>query len=373
MKKINFRFQIVPLIFLTLSIILFGSGFYHPSNTFAQEFKFQRKIGTIPVMVNDIHLGSPFDGGRQESKPVFADIDDDGDWDLFVGGIDGRIRLYLNTDSSFILQITALDSINVASASAPAFADIDNDGDWDLFIGEKDGTITLFPNCGDSLRFEFNPDERITNFASIDVGMFSTPAFDDIDKDGKPDLFVGNETGDIIFLRNISDSTNYTFISMDTIRVSGSDKSTPALADIDNDGNTDLFVGEFDGNINFYRIVRDSTKFIFTLVKNDFALIDIGFNSAPVFVDIDNDNKLDLFVGEFDGNINFYRNTGDSEKYFNPSPDIENFVSADIGRRSAPTFIDIDNDNDLDMFIGEIDGNIIFSAIPVTQRMLPLP
>jgi hypothetical protein len=47
-------------------------------------------------------------------------------------------------------------------------------------------------------------------------------------------------------------------------------------------------------------------------VQKDFAGIDAGFWAAPAFADIDGDHRIDLFVGEGDGGVNFFQGTGSS-------------------------------------------------------------
>jgi hypothetical protein len=88
--------------------------------------------------------------------------------------------------------------------------------------------------------------------------------------------------------------------------------TAPALVDIDKDNDVDLFAGELDGGLNFYRNEGSTAKPRFkvdTLISGA-GPIDVGENSTPTFVDIDNDGDFDLFVGEQRGNINFYRNIG---------------------------------------------------------------
>ena len=43
-----------------------------------------------------------------------------------------------------------------------------------------------------------------------------------------------------------------------------------------------------------------------------FSGIDVGINSAPAFADLDNDGDKDLIIGELDGNLNYYENTGNA-------------------------------------------------------------
>ena len=336
-------------------------------SVFAQEF--QREIDTIPVFIDGKPISRPFAGGVQWPKPTFVDIDNDGDWDLFVGDQDGSIHFYRNlgtvTEPDFAFETENFADIDVGVKCAPTFVDIDDDGDFDLFVGEGFGTISFYRNTGTTTEPNFILVAE--DFYGIDVGYGSFPTFADIDNDGDFDLFVGEGAfiwpryygGNVNFYRNIGTPTqpNFTLVTKNfadiNVQSGGGGGSRPAFADIDHDGDLDLFVGAGEGRILFYQNTGTATESNFTIVTRNFANIDVGWDSAPTFVDIDNDGYFDLFVGENDGNINFYRNTGTAK-----NPDFklvtENlaYFLNDVAAHSAPTFADIDNDGDFDLFVG---------------------
>ncbi|MBU1651852.1 C13 family peptidase, partial [bacterium] len=73
-------------------------------------------------------------GGTEYTKPVFADLDHDGDGDLYVGEHDGYLNVFINEGGyppNFSCLTTALDSFDVGKHCAPHFWDIDLDGDLD--------------------------------------------------------------------------------------------------------------------------------------------------------------------------------------------------------------------------------------------------
>ena len=90
--------------------------------------------------------------------------------------------------------------------------------------------------------------------------------------------------------------------------------------------------------------------------------VDVGSASKPSFVDIDNDGDIDVFIGEYAGNINYYKNTGSNNSpTFTAQTGGNNPLNGvDVGSYSTPTFVDIDNDGDFDVFIGEEDGDIYY-------------
>ncbi len=334
---------------------------------------------TAPDFVRETETYFSIDVGN-DSAPTFVDIDDDGDPDLFIGERGGYTYFYRNIgapdSAAFTREAINFASTKVSAMSHPTFADIDSDGDFDLFVGESvfdvifsqlarfdgGGNINFYRNTGDSVAYTFS--FVAENIAYIDIGVDSHPAFVDIDNDGDQDLFVGENLQNINFYRNDGSSENPAFVLIKTNVVDVFGRAcTPTFVDIDCDQKFDLFVGELDGNINFYRNTGNANDPIptFTLVIQNLDSIDVGDRSVPKFADIDNDGDFDLFVGEMDGNINFYRNTGkpcDSIPTFTLVTEM--LASISVAEKSAPTLADIDNDKDFDLFIGAASGGVTF-------------
>ena len=84
-------------------------------------------------------------------------------------GRDDNIKFYRNTGTAinpiFTLETENLNSIDVGSISTPTFSDIDNDRDFDLFVGENFGGISFFRNIGTATNFNFTLETA--NFASM--------------------------------------------------------------------------------------------------------------------------------------------------------------------------------------------------------------
>ena len=121
----------------------------------------------------------------------------------------------------------------------------------------------------------------------------------------------------------------------------------------------------------FISIENDGTSSSpsWTLISETYEDIDVYKYSDPTFSDIDDDGDFDLFVGEVYGDIYFYRNDGTSE-----SPQwtlkSENYASTDLRNGVAsPEFIDIDGDGDEDLFIGDSKGGLLHYEN--TRHLLP--
>ena len=272
-------------------------------------------------------------------------------------------------EAQFTLSTSAapfgLSSVEINTA--PTFADIDGDGDLDAFVGEYDGNVNFFENTGSSSSAGFAVPVTNSPFGLSDVGNYSAPTFIDIDGDGDLDAFVGESDGNLNFFENTGSSTSPAFAIPVTNSPFGlSDVglvSAPTFADIDGDGDLDAFVGELDGNLNFFENTGSSTSAAFAapVTNSPFGLSTVGSRTNPTFADIDGDGDLDAFVGEFDGNLNFFENTGSSSSAAFAAPVTSSpFGLSDVGFRSKPTFADIDGDGDLDAFVGETYGNLNF-------------
>ena len=126
--------------------------------------------------------------------------------------------------------------------------------------------------------------------------------------------------------------------------------SSPTFADIDGDGDLDAFAGNNLGNTLFFRNTGTTTSPAFPVpaTANPFGLTDVGLNATPAFADIDGDGDLDAFVGNRNGDMLFYRNNGNvsSPVFVNTATNPLNRYF-DAGLNAAPTFAEIHGDGDL--------------------------
>ncbi|MGD1699246.1 FG-GAP repeat domain-containing protein [Dapis sp. BLCC M229] len=266
---------------------------------------------------------NPFDGidVGYSSAPTFADLDGDGDLDLIVGELDGNLNYFENTGSTtnplYLAQTGTDNPFNSIDGeySTPTFADVDGDGDLDLIVGDLYEPLNYFENTGTVTNPLYLAQTSTDNpFNGIDFGYLSAPTFADLDGDGDLYLIVGELDGNLYYFENTGSATNPLYLAQtgtdnpfDGIDVGNF--STPTFADLDEDGALDLIVGESFGTLNYFEINR----FDFveqTGTNNPFDGIDVGYSSAPTFADLDGDGDLDLIVGELDGNLNYFENTG---------------------------------------------------------------
>ncbi len=312
----------------------------------------------------------PFDGLKVGacSAPAFVDIDNDGDLDSFVGSKYDFIKYYENTgtDGNIVFEERTgmdnpLDSIG-GLFSVLSFTDIDNDGDFDFFMGQKYGSLRQFENTGNSSVARFEEKEGFNNvFFDVDMGINLTPTFFDFDGDSDFDALVGNKEGQINYYNNEGTPGSPDFIRYQPIDVGY--LAEPALVDIDNDGDLDAFIPEYYGTINNYRNEGNAKAASFRKAKginNPFYGDTIEFWPKAAFVKIDNNNTYDVFIGTYDGTIKYFVNNGSQEiPVFIEQTGIYNPLNLiDVGNGAKLTFARIDSDEDEDLFIGCLDGTI---------------
>ncbi|KAH8075005.1 hypothetical protein JL721_989 [Aureococcus anophagefferens] len=342
-----------------------------------------------------------FDGIDVQLAPALADLDGDGDLDLVLGEEWGTLFYYENVGSAASPSYEAVtgaanpfDGIDVGAWSKPAFADVDGDGDLDLVVGDYDGDLYYYERRGgvagheavtgarafdgiDNVGSAASPSyEAVTGsanpFDGIDVGFDSAPALADLDDDGDLDLVVGEQYGSLFYYENVGSaaSPSYAAVTGAANPFDGIDaysSSSPALADLDSDGDLDLVVGEPDsgGVLNYFEIVGSATSPDYAPVTgavSPFDGIDVGW-SKPALADLDGDGDLDLVVGEQYGSLFYYENVGSAASPAEAVTGAANpFDGIDVGWVSTPALVDLDGDGDLDLVVGENYGVLFYYA-----------
>ena len=322
----------------------------------------------VPLPVVDSLMTSGY------NDPVPADIDGDGDWDLFVGILGGafgpnrthsnNFYLYENVEGQGLTlrERRYIYGIDVGAESMPTPVDFDADGDTDLLVSNKldpsspqRSTTLFFENRGTASAPEFHVSDTL-DFGQV---FHYTPAFGDLDADGDLDLILGTWSRNIRYLENDGSGGPEAYQLRDTAMVSlprGSN-ATPTLGDLDGDGDLDLLIGEASGTINFFRNEGTPQSPDFVLVTEDYQDIDVGRRSVPRLVDADGDGLLDLMTGKESGGVLLYRNTGTAT---DPAWSLDESFALEIPALSSPTMADLDGDGILDVIAGETAGGVRF-------------
>ena len=313
---------------------------------------------------------------------VQTDYNNDGLLDIFVmrGAWELPIRNSLlrnNGDGTFT------DVTREAGLAEPAFqtlsgawADFDNDGYLDLFLGHENSPNQLFHNNGDGTFTD------ISRRSGVDlVGTAKGVTVGDYNGDGFPDIYVSNLGQENFLFRNNGDGT-FTEVARE-LNVALPTWSFPTwFFDYDNDGALDLFVASYSFSltevVNSYlrRPVRSETLRLyknlgggaFRDVTKDVGLDRVLMPMGSNFGDADNDGFLDLYLGTGGPSYGslvpnvLFRN--DKGKRF-----VDVTSSSGTGhlqKGHAVAFADLNNDGDEEIMAeigGATPGDRYFSAV----------
>jgi len=293
---------------------------------------------------------------------VFADLDNDGKLDFISGGYTG-IHFYKNVgdlqNPMFSEAENPFTNLNVGNTPVPTFSDLDSDGDLDMAVGlGEDGSVIFYDNIGNAEMPVFSENNSTLFF---DVGLYAYPLFHDLNDDGAVDLLVGRDGFNFYYYENTGDSANYNWTSKNSVFQNlGSDTywNSPALVDLNGDNKTDLIYGTADGPIKYYTNNGSNSTPVWQQSLSLFGgSIDIGGASSPTFYDFDNDGDYDLLSGSQLGAVKYFENIGTKE-----SPAWKDrsalFSVIDHSIYSSVTAGDINNDMLPDLFVGDLSGNI---------------
>lgn len=280
--------------------------FNYQTNAFLQEDMVEHGIGSVPV---------------------FADVTNDGLPDMFVANYftykpvlqkESKIAYYKNTGTSTAPIFTFIDNdflnlstLNLGFRTIPTFGDLNNDGKPELILGLENGSLMYFENISSGSTPSFAP--GIANYdgnggSSIQIGQYAAPQLFDVNSDNLLDLVIGEKTGKIIYYENIGSSASPIFSWVSNF-LGGIDVSTatpdgfPYPHFFKYQDTTYLIVGAYDGKLRMYDSIDGNISGTFALRSFPFLGLEVGAFSAASIMDLDNDNNLDLYVGQDLGGV----------------------------------------------------------------------
>ena len=312
-------------------------------------------------------------GEWQTGGAAAGDYDGDGRVDLYVARIYGEGALYRNLGGGAFVDRAAEAGLALGiHAAGAAWADIDNDGDLDLYVtAVGDVRHYLFINDGAGHFTE----EAIARGAALlgpDQHVGTTPAFGDYDLDGYVDLFVGEYRTHLSLgdgpsynrlLRNrgadapgvFEDMTKEAGVILDEVwsviddpyPIAGALALTPAFVDLDGDDYPELAIAADFKTSRLFWNQGDGT-FVDGTLAAGVGSDENGMGAA--FGDFDGDGDLDWFVTSISGagsktGNRLYRYDGD--RAFSDATDLAGVRDGHWGWGAA--FADLDNDADLDL------------------------
>lgn len=274
----------------------------------------------------------------ENSSPVFADIDGDGDQDLLVGNAGNRgdtgyrASVYLfENKGNHTFELTNSDFLGLNKSIQlfdikPFITDMNADGidDFGFMSNSFTGVnIRYFPNNapqGKAFDLKLAEGVILPQIQSLSNG--DSPLFFDMNKDGLKDLLIGKGSGRLAYYKNtgtaklpIYSLENEEFGGISSDYITGN--ISLAVADLNGDGKDELITGNRSGYLKIYKniteqnplkIVADSTN-IFDDFNNKYASIQVGGGLNVAVTDLNNDQIPDLMIGTNTGGLRWLKNT----------------------------------------------------------------
>ena len=241
-------------------------------------------------------------------------------------------------------RITVGDIVNDTGRSTGcSWIAFDGDEDLDLFVSNGN------QNNEANFIYENNGDGTFTKITTGSIVTDSSPSiggtWGDYDNDGDPDLFVTNREGQNNSLYRNEGNGAFTKITSGEIVNDGGNSNSSSWVDIDNDNHLDLFVVNFNEANFLYMNNGDGS---FTKIGTGVIVTDVTFSVCGIWGDYDIDNDSDLFIANAGSRDNsLYRNDNNGQFVKITTGAIVN----DGGSAIGSSWGDYNNDGYLDLFV----------------------
>ena len=327
-------------------------------------------------------------------SPFYTDIDNDALKDLVIAPNAPNTAnnfsstwLYSNsgTNESPVFNWESFafmqdEMIDRGSNALPVLFDYNGDAKLDLVIANKSfydnnsdqiSKLALYENTGTSVQLSFElVDDDYLNLNDLGLSLALYPSFGDMDNDGDEDLILGDLNGVLHYFENTAGQGNIADFNLSIPGMTDQNGSvidvgqfaTPFITDINRDGKNDLVIGERNGNLNYYENTGSAEAFQFTLQNESFGEVlmpgDLNEGFSVPFI-IDMEDGYHLFVGSNNGEVvHFYPIEDDLNGTF---PTLNsNILSFYEGKRSGIAMADLDQSEGLEMIVGNYRGGLGF-------------
>ncbi|MEA1863825.1 MAG: FG-GAP-like repeat-containing protein [Euryarchaeota archaeon] len=263
--------------------------------------------------------------------PALGDMDGDGDLEIVVGSRWRGVSAWHHDGSN----VSGWPKTTGAGCACPAIGDIDGDRDVEVVVGSWDDKVYAWHHDGST----------VDGWPKTTEGSVASPALGDIDGDGDIEIVVGSLDCNVHAWHH-----DGTIVDGWPIATGGYYVRSPALGDIDGDGDLEIVVGSHATKVSLHGNKVHAWHHDGTIVSGWPKKTGHWVRSSPALGDIDGDGDIEVVIGSLDNKVYAWHHDGATVDGWPKT------TGDDVS--SSPALGDIDGDGDIEVVIGSYDDRV---------------